>query len=98
MELLLPCLRADITALETFHPAPGAPLPCPITVFGGADDRRTSRAHLEAWRGETSGAFRVRVFPGDHFYLNVRRDDVLADLSVTLAPLLQALRFREALA
>jgi surfactin synthase thioesterase subunit len=38
------------------------------------------------------------VFPGDHFYLNARRDEVLADLSVTLAPLLEVHRFREALA
>jgi surfactin synthase thioesterase subunit len=90
MELLLPALRADITALETHNPPPRPPLPCPIAAFGGADDRLTPRAHLEAWRGETTGSFRVRVFAGGHFYLDPRRAEVLGDLSATLAPLLAA--------
>jgi surfactin synthase thioesterase subunit len=96
VELLLPSLRADMTAIETHRPKPRPPLPCPISVFAGSHDRLTPRDHLEAWRGETLNTFRVRVFPGDHFYLNVRRDDVLADLSVTLAPMIGAARFGEA--
>jgi medium-chain acyl-[acyl-carrier-protein] hydrolase len=88
LALLLPCLRADITALETHLPVRRPPLPCPISAFGGADDRLTPREHLEAWRGETSEAFQVRVYPGDHFYLNPRRAQVLADVSATLAPIL----------
>lgn len=88
MELLLPPLRADIRALETHRPGLRPPLPCPISAFGGSDDRHVPREHLEAWRAETRGAFRVRVFPGGHFYLETRRADVLADLTATLAPLL----------
>src|ERR1700733_1622710 len=38
MALLLPGLRADITALETYRPAARPPLVLPITVFGGAHD------------------------------------------------------------
>jgi medium-chain acyl-[acyl-carrier-protein] hydrolase len=88
LELLLPPLRADIRALETHRPGLRPPLPCPISAFGGSDDRHVPREHLDAWRGETRGAFRVRVFQGGHFYLEARRADVLADLSATLAPLL----------
>jgi surfactin synthase thioesterase subunit len=87
MALLLPGLRADIRALETHRPPPRPPLPCPVSAFGGADDRLTPRAHLDAWRGETSGPFRVRVFPGGHFYLDARRAELLADLAASLAPL-----------
>lgn len=90
LELLLPGLRADITALETHNPARRPPLPMPISVFGGADDRLTPRHHLDAWREETTGPFRVRVFPGGHFYLTARQSELLADLSVTLEPLLRA--------
>jgi medium-chain acyl-[acyl-carrier-protein] hydrolase len=89
MALLLPSLRADIAALETHQPPAGrAPLDCALSVFGGSDDPLTPREHLDGWRGETRGPFRVRVFPGDHFYLSGRRDALLADLSVRLAPLL----------
>jgi len=89
LALLLPCLRADIAALETHAPSPSrAPLACPISVFGGTADALTPREHLDAWRSETSGPFRVRVLPGDHFYLNAQRDALLADVAATLAPLL----------
>lgn len=87
LELLLPALRADILALELHRPPPRPPLPCPISAFGGAEDRLIPREHLEAWRGETSGAFRVRVFPGGHFYLDARRAELLADVAAALAPL-----------
>jgi len=98
MELLLPTIRADIRALETFRPGPRAPLPVPISAFGGADDRRTPRPHLEAWGGVTSAAFRVRVFPGAHFYLEACRDALLADLAACLAPALAAPSASEATA
>lgn len=92
MELLLPMLRADVTALETYRPQPCPPLPCPIAAFGGSEDPEARRDQLEEWRHETTGAFRVRIFPGDHFFINPRRPEVLADLTATLAPLLAPAR------
>lgn len=94
--LLLPSLRADMKAIETHRPMPRPPLPCPISVFAGSSDRLAPRDHLEAWRAETVSTFRVRVFPGDHFYLNVCRDEVLADLTATLAPMIAAAGSSEA--
>lgn len=87
MALLLPSLRSDIAALERHRASRRPPLPCPITAFGGADDALTPRAHLEAWSDETRAAFRLRLFPGGHFYLDARRSELLADLAATLAPL-----------
>lgn len=89
LALLLPCMRADLMALETHRPTARAPLDIPIAAFGGHDDLRVPRTHLDAWRSETCASFRLRLFPGDHFFLNPHRADLLADLSVTLAPLLQ---------
>lgn len=88
LDLFLPTLRADLTALETFSPRQRSPLAVPITAFGGSDDDMTPRAHLEAWSSETTAAFRVRVFSGGHFYLEPRRAEVVADVATTLAPLL----------
>ncbi len=89
LALLLPALRADLAALETFQPSKGDALPCPISAFGGAQDPVIPRDHLEAWRDQTDGPFRVRVFPGGHFYMDSQRDALLADLSATLAPVLR---------
>ena len=88
LELLLPALRADVEALETYQPQ-GAPIRSATYVFGGSLDRAVSRADLEAWREEVEGPCRIRVFPGDHFYIEAQRIDLLAEISTTLAPFLE---------
>jgi len=84
LAILLPALRADATALETYRPPRRAPLPCPILAFGGSDDAMTPRTHLEAWHEETTSAFDICVFPGGHFYLESQRSAVLAKVSESL--------------
>jgi surfactin synthase thioesterase subunit len=93
LAILLPSLRADIAALETHRPPPRERLACPITALGGADDPLTPRAHLDAWREETAGAFEVSIFPGGHFYLEPQRTAVLAKVSATLAPMMSAIEY-----
>ena len=88
LALLLPGLRADMIALETFHPGPRPPLPIPISAFGGDSDPMTPIAHLEAWKSETQGAFAMRVFPGGHFYLDLQRKAVLDEIAHIIVPIL----------
>jgi len=85
--LLLPGLRADMRALETYRPAQGPQLRSPVTVYGGQDDPIVPPAHLAAWEEETAGAFRLRLFPGTHFYLTAAMADVLADLTRIVEPI-----------
>lgn len=92
MALLLPSMRADLTALETFAPAHDPVLTMPISAFGGLHDQRATRAQLEGWRHETRAGFRLRVFPGDHFFLNPSRAELLADVSASLASLWSPVR------
>jgi medium-chain acyl-[acyl-carrier-protein] hydrolase len=68
VDLFLPVLRADFQALETYQAEARAPLPCPITVLRGLDDREVSKSDAEAWRAETTGGFEVHDFPGGHFF------------------------------
>ena len=81
LALLLPALRADVAALETFRPVRPTPLSCPIVAFGGSSDGLTPMAHLEAWRAETTSNFEICVFPGGHFYLDSERAAVLAKVA-----------------
>jgi surfactin synthase thioesterase subunit len=90
MALLLPCLRADIAALESYAPASTARIPVPLSAFGGTEDSRVSRAQVEAWRTAAAGEFRVRMFPGNHFFITPRRTELLAQIGSTLAPLLES--------
>lgn len=85
LQLFLPPLRADVTALETHRFVADPLLTCPITAFGGHDDRRADRDGLAAWAVLTAGACDVRMLPGGHFFLHERQDDFLAHLSSELA-------------
>jgi len=89
MEIFLPLLRADVTMLDTYVYTADRPFDCPITVYGGSDDRRVTRAALEAWRMHTLQAFRIQMFPGEHFYLQGARDQLLQALSQELTVLLR---------
>jgi medium-chain acyl-[acyl-carrier-protein] hydrolase len=84
MQLVIPIVRADVAAYETYVYATEPPLDCPISGFGGLQDRRVSRTDLEAWREQTSASFSLRMFPGDHFYLNTAQLPLLQALSQEL--------------
>ena len=77
MELLEPVLRADFAVCETYVHQATKPLSCPMTVFGGLEDSKTPLEALEGWRRYTDGAFRLKRFPGDHFFLNGTSRDAL---------------------
>jgi medium-chain acyl-[acyl-carrier-protein] hydrolase len=84
MALMLPTIRADLAALETWTSPPRPPLPVPITALGGLDDA-VPRAALEAWRERTTSAFALHLFPGGHFYLLEQEAALLEHLAGTLA-------------
>ncbi|MFI1568173.1 thioesterase II family protein [Streptomyces sp. NPDC020490] len=84
-------LRADYRILETYVWHPGDPLPVPLTVFGGEDDRITAD-ELEAWGEHTAAGTSVRRFPGGHFYLRERPAPVQRALAAALATVRSAER------
>lgn len=87
--LLLPLLRADTSLHETYEFREQPPLDCPITAYGGVEDIKVGREAIEAWGRHTARAFRVRMFPGGHFFHQSHRGEFLqtfsADLSGVLA-------------
>jgi len=70
MELMIPILRADLGACESYVHTPRPPLEVPISAFGGMDDREVSGDRLEAWSRYTRARFVALQLPGDHFFLN----------------------------
>ena len=84
MAIMLPTLRADLCVYEASRYAAEPPLACGISAFGGLQDQRVSRGDLEAWRDQTSASFSLRMFPGDHFFLNTMQPLLLDALSEEL--------------
>ncbi len=77
LELFLPILRADFCISETYCYQPSPPLACNLIVLGGKKDNAVSIASLEAWKTHTTSAFKLHLFPGDHFFIKSYLSDVL---------------------
>jgi medium-chain acyl-[acyl-carrier-protein] hydrolase len=84
MQLLLPTLRADFAVIETYAYTAESPLNCPITAFGGLQDRELSYENLEAWREQTQASFSLNMLRGDHFFLHSAQPSLLQFLSQEL--------------
>jgi medium-chain acyl-[acyl-carrier-protein] hydrolase len=84
MEIVLPFLRADFALYETYVYSTEPPLNCHISTFGGLQDTNVSHSDLEAWHDQTTGSFSLRMFPGDHFFLNTAQPLLLQVLSQEL--------------
>jgi medium-chain acyl-[acyl-carrier-protein] hydrolase len=80
-ELVKPILRADLELCETYVYRAEPPLECAVTAFGGREDPRVRPPFLEAWREQTTASFKRWMMPGDHFFLNTARSQVLEALS-----------------
>ncbi len=87
LELMLPCLRADFNAFETYAFTDAVPLACGISAFGGRQDSRVREFELEAWRDRTTGPFALKMFDGNHFFIQSGRDEVLATIAAGLESL-----------
>jgi len=75
--LMLPMMRADSEVTETYTWQPAAPFDCPITAFAGLEDPMTTHVEVEGWREHTTNRFGLAYFPGDHWFLQSARDEVL---------------------
>ena len=54
---------------ESYVHNPNEPaIQTPITAICGIDDRAIDLADMQLWKGFTQGIFRLRSFPGDHFF------------------------------
>lgn len=68
-QMILPALRADYAAIETYRCQSGRLLSCPISIFTGHDDPKVNAEQAAAWQHHTRGPSTIRTLPGGHFYL-----------------------------
>lgn len=85
MKLLLPLIRADFAMCETYeynnHPA----LNCPITVFGGTNDKEVSLDELDKWKAFSNASFSKNELKGDHFFVHDQADNIISEISNKLS-------------
>lgn len=62
-------------------------LDCPISAFGGWQDREASPSALAAWRNQTNNCFVLRMFSGNHFFLHAARSPIVSAVAQDLRQL-----------
>jgi surfactin synthase thioesterase subunit len=69
LQMIMPAIRTDYKAIETYRCAPDVTVGAPIVVLTGDDDPKTTLDEARAWQAHTTGSFDLKVFPGGHFFL-----------------------------
>ncbi|MFB6888196.1 thioesterase II family protein [Kitasatospora sp. NPDC056327] len=91
-EMVLRPLRGDLRLHDAYRYRELPPLATPFVVISGDDDPAAPAAGCAGWTELTSAAGVRRGYPGGHFYLRERRDQLLTDLSGDLEQALDARR------
>ncbi|WP_424893223.1 thioesterase II family protein [Streptomyces sp. XH2] len=84
LRMILPAIRADYRAAETYRWNPGPALRCPVTTFVGDDDPKVTVEEAAAWSGHTEGPFTQKVFPGGHFFLAQHQTEIVRLMAAQL--------------
>ncbi|MGW0094903.1 thioesterase II family protein [Streptomyces sp. NPDC003328] len=80
LDVLLPVLRADFEACETYARRERPPLGIRMLAIGGDDDPRAPLDEIVRWGELTCGEFDMKILPGGHFYLSQDLKRFLAEL------------------
>lgn len=67
-EALLPTVRADLAAVESYEYPERGPLSCPILAMRGELDSTIGATSMSGWRELTSAGFELHRFAGGHFF------------------------------
>jgi surfactin synthase thioesterase subunit len=77
LRMVMPAIRSDYKAIETYRYEPGPKLKCPVHALVGDSDPKATPAEERAWAAHTEGEFTCQVFPGGHFYLNNHQSEII---------------------
>ena len=80
-EFILPAIRADLKLVNDYRGGRGPVLDCPVFGYVGDGDSAISLEQMRGWADVTRGPFRLRVFPGGHFYLRELETRLLTDMA-----------------
>jgi surfactin synthase thioesterase subunit len=69
LAMILPAIRSDYRAIESYRHDPDQRLDCPVTVLTGDSDPRVSIEEARAWEEHTTGPTDLEILPGGHFFL-----------------------------
>ncbi|HLO89367.1 MAG TPA: SDR family NAD(P)-dependent oxidoreductase [Nostocaceae cyanobacterium] len=88
IEALLPTVKADLQIVGKHVYSEEQPLDCPISAFGGLQDKEVSYDDLSVWDKHTQRKFNLQMFLGKHLFLLSDREMVSQSIIQELMPTL----------
>ena len=85
LQMILPAIKSDYQAIETYRDDSDRVIHPPITAVIGDSDPKVTVDEAKAWAARTTGPFDLHVFPGGHFYLVDQAPQVIQVISADLA-------------
>jgi surfactin synthase thioesterase subunit len=76
---ILPTLQS-VRAIAGYDRPPGVKVACPIHAYVGDNDIIVADENMLPWSDRTTEEFSIRVFPGDHFYLNSNLPELVKEV------------------
>ncbi|SDN50619.1 thioesterase II family protein [Allokutzneria albata] len=84
IRMVLPSIRNDYKAAETYAYRPGEPLSCPVVGLCGDSDPRVAPADLDGWAAHTTAPYTSKTFSGGHFYFGETPAPLAAEIRTQL--------------
>ncbi|MET7993295.1 alpha/beta fold hydrolase [Amycolatopsis sp. NPDC005232] len=81
VRMILPVVRNDYRAVETYRHVPGTLLAAPVVAFTGTDDPVASVAEVRSWADHSAAGFELVTLQGGHFFLTRHQDVILRYLA-----------------
>ncbi|WP_129293079.1 thioesterase II family protein [Streptomyces lydicus] len=81
LRMVLPAIRTDYRAAETYVYEPGEKLHCPVIGLVGDGDPKVTVGEARSWGDHTEGPFNFHTFGGGHFYLLNHRTEIIKIIS-----------------
>lgn len=84
LRLVLPAIRSDYRAIETYHHRQRATVNCPLVVLTGTDDTDVDASDAAAWREHATAQFQIHRLQGGHFFIDEHRGRIAGIIRSTL--------------
>ncbi|EMY6536364.1 thioesterase [Salmonella enterica] len=86
MGLILPALRSDFQIADNWFVEDVFDLSIPLTILGGDADNEVPEESLTYWSAYTTKKTTIKIYSGDHFFINTNKYQILNDISTQLIP------------
>jgi surfactin synthase thioesterase subunit len=86
LKMIMPPLRADLTAKVAYRYMPRPELDVPILAIGGTEDRQAELDSMRGWAAHTTGDFHLHPLAGGHFAVLEQPEETLEMIGRALRP------------